>query len=267
MKRVNILLPVETIARELDFKLFFAASLAKKGVNVIIAQHDFFSTGCHRFKGGVYIGKNIFKFPFTSMDVTPDPDFRYYNELKKNDITLLHLDEEAAIWPGGEEEWRAGLDSRLNPDVLKDTDYVFAWGSFQVKHFQNKSSLFPSSHIINSGHPKYDLCKPKFREYYKEDIDKIKAKYGSFILINTRTGNANPLMGLRSVLGSPSEVLDDLLATEYRRKKATLVRLWAHENKVMTNFVVLLHELCVIFPNKNFDDNCKNNTKQWVSCL
>ena len=252
MKKINVLLPVETIARELDAKLFFAVSLAKKGVNVIVAQHDFFNTGCYKFKGGVYIGKNVFKLPFLSMEDMPYPVLRYYNELKENDITLLHLDEEAAIWVGREEEWRYALDNRLNPDMLKDTDYIFAWGGFQAEHYQNKSSLFPRSHIINSGHPKYDLCKPKFREYYKKDIDEIKEKYGSYILINTRTGNANPLMGLRSVLGIPSEVLDDLLAAEFRNPKAALIRLWVHENKVMTNFIALVHELSDIFPNKKF---------------
>jgi surface carbohydrate biosynthesis protein len=253
MKKINILLPIEIIARELDHKLFFAASLAKKGVNVIIAQHDFFNTRCSRFEGGVYIGKNTFKLPFLIRDGVPDTDFRHYNELKKNDITLIHLDEEAALWPGGEEEWRGELDVRLNPDVLKDTDYIFAWGSFQAKHFQNKSSLFPSSHIIASGHPKYDLCKPKFREYYKEEIDKIKAEYGSFILINTKSGHANPLMGLKSIFGGPSKGF--LAYTENnapQKIKADFVRSWAYENKVTTNIVSLLHELCVIFPNKTF---------------
>jgi surface carbohydrate biosynthesis protein len=242
MKKINILLPVETITRELDYKLFFAASLANRGVNVIVAQHDFFNTNCFRFKGGGYIGKNIFIKDF------PDTDLRFYNELKNNDITLLHLDEEGGI-PYGHEHCIIELDQRINPEVLKDTDYVFTWGSFQKKHFQNKSSLFPSSHIIDSGHPKYDLCKPKFREYYKEEIDKIKEEYGSFILINTNLAGANNLIGNKSFLDhSPN----DPNFEPGPERKARLVRLWTHQNKILANFVSLLHKLCVVFPNKTF---------------
>jgi surface carbohydrate biosynthesis protein len=247
MKKINILLPVETIARELDYKLFFAASLANSGVNVIIAQHDYLNANFCRFKEGVYIGKNIFRSPFTKNDDTPKTDLRFYDKLKKNNITLLHLDEEAAVWFEGEKEWRAELDQRLHPDVLKDTDYIFTWGSFQAKHFQNKSSLFPSSHIIDSGHPKYDLCKPKFGEYYKEEIDKIKTKYGSFILINTKTATPNNVSGITYAFAiSAKEYVSD------PQQRAKLVREWAYQNKVLTDFVTLLHKLCVIFPKKTF---------------
>jgi len=251
MKRINLLLPIETIARELDYKLFLAVSLAKRGVNVIIAQADFFNTRCYRFKGGVFIGKSVFKYPFIYKDGKSKTVLRYYNELKNNDITFLHLEEEGAIWFGGEEEWKKVLDYRLNPDVLKDMDYIFSWGSFQAKHFQNKSSLFPSAHIIDSGHPKHDLGKPKYREYYKEEIDKIKKKYGAFILINTKVGAANNVTGIKGTFQIPEK---DWLSNipNPSEERVQVFKEWAYQTKVLANFVTLLHKLSINFPNKTF---------------
>jgi surface carbohydrate biosynthesis protein len=247
MKKINLLFPIEIIARELDYKLFLAASLANKNINVIIAQQDFFNTGCFRFKGGVYIGKNVFKNEIIVRDGVPDTDLPCYNELKKNDITLLHLDEETGVINGGEERWREALAERLHPDVLKDTDYIFTWGSWQKKYYQSKSSLFPDSHVIDSGHPKYDLCKPRFRGYYKDEINGIKAKYGSFILINTNLGTANNLLSPKPFL---AHTLDHNPSDS--KRKAMFVRQWVHQNKILASIVALLHKLCVIFPNKTF---------------
>lgn len=197
MKKINILLPVEAINRELDFKLFLAASLASQNVNVIVAQHDYFNSRTSDFKGGIYIGKNIFKNLFPDNSGRPDVDVRFYNELRKNDISVFHLDEEGAIFAGDEKDWEIELDLRLDPKVLAEDEYVLTWGNFQKQYYQKKAPLLPNSHVINTGHPKYDLCKPRFRQYFQKDIDEIKAKYGNFILINTTTDMANGLMGLK----------------------------------------------------------------------
>jgi surface carbohydrate biosynthesis protein len=250
MKKINILLPVETIDRELDCKLFLAASLVNKNINVIIAQHDYFNSSCDKFKGGVYIGKNIFKSHFPQSELEKPIDLSFYENLKVNDISLFHLDEEGGIIPGDEDGWRQGLDFRLNPGILSDDDYIFTWGSFQKEHYESKDSSLPESNFIACGHPKFELCKPRFRNYYKKSIEEIRARYGSFILINTNQGLANGLAGLeRTLLDHVDKVC---YTTKDEKLRLEFITWWAHQNKIISNFIVLIHSLSIAFPDKTF---------------
>jgi len=250
MKKINLLLPVESIARELDYKLFLAASLVSKNINVIIAQHDYFNSPSSSFKGGVYIGKNIFKSLFPQCATEDMVNLNFYKNLKENDISLFHLDEEGGIYPEGEDRWRLELDSRLNPKFLMEDDHIFTWGSYQKKHYESKESPVQNSNIIVCGQPRFEICKPRFRDYYKKSIEEIKSRYGSFILINTNQCLANGLMGLERTLLDFGGRLRYTLNDEKERFK--FISWWSHQNKVVANFVVLIHRLSITFPDKIF---------------
>ena len=251
MKKINILLPIESIDREIDYKLFLAVSLAGPNVNVIVAQHDYFNTGTSAFKGGIYIGKNVFKSLFPKNSFGSEVDLHFLKELKNNDITIFHLDEEGAIFSGDEKSWEVELGSRLNPKVLMEDDYIFAWGSFQKKIYQKKNPLLPSSHVIDTGTPRFELCKPKFHKYFQEKIDEIKAKYGSFILINTNFDRANGLIGIKEEFSgyNPSWVFCSKDDPQIRLK---FINWWSYQRKMQANMVALLHKLSIAFPDKNF---------------
>jgi surface carbohydrate biosynthesis protein len=251
MKKINILLPVEAISRELDFKLFLAVSLASQNVNVIVAQHDYFNSGASEFEGGFYIGKNIFKSLFSEKSAKSDVDLHFYRELRKNDISLLHLDEEGAIYGGDEKDWELELNARLDPKVLGENEYIFTWGSFQQQYFQRKASRLPNSHVINTGHPKYDLCKPTFRKYFQKDIDEIKAKYGSFILFNTNFDIANGLIGLKDTFSNSNPCWVSY-SRNNEQMRIKFVNWWSYQNKTLANFVTLLNKLSIVFPDKTF---------------
>ena len=71
---MNILLPIETINRELDFKLVLAGYLAGKGHQIYLGQHDFIMKLVPSMKeGGLYIGKNIF-----NADADKEEGEKYY---------------------------------------------------------------------------------------------------------------------------------------------------------------------------------------------
>ena len=82
MNRLNILFPVETINRELDFRLFLGAMCADKTKHVFIGQHNTIDRLLKNMEGGIYLGKNIFKQIFPSVDIT------YYVNLKKENSNL-----------------------------------------------------------------------------------------------------------------------------------------------------------------------------------
>lgn len=246
-KKINILFPIETIARELDYKLFLGVSLASKNVNVVIAQHDYFNSNCSMFKGGVYLGKNIFKCEFPKNSNESLIDLSFYNALKACDITLLHLDEEGAIFFGDENRWRVALSQRLDVSVLEKEDYLFTWGSFQKKYYESQVPSIQNDHIVDCGHPKFELNKSRFRFYFEKEISQIKEKYGSFVLINTNLTLANNALGLKDSF-SPR------LGYNFNDEKLRIsfVNEWAYINETMVRFVRLIHRLSIEFPNKTF---------------
>ena len=250
MKKINLLLPIETIDRELDYKLFLAVSLVNKNINVIVAQHDYFNSACSRFKGGVYIGKNIFKSHFPQSEIEKPINLSFYENLKADDISLFHLDEEGGVIPGDQEGWEQGLNFRLDPGVLKEDDHVLTWGSFQRKHYASKESSLPESNFIDTGFPKLELCKPRFRYYYKKIIEEIKEKYGPYILINTNQGHANALAGLECMLKDDIEKV--CFTSKDENLRLEFINRWSHQNKVLSNFIVLIHTLSIAMPDKTF---------------
>lgn len=62
-KRI-IFIPVETIARELDYKIVLASNLLSKDNIIFLGQHDFLDSILRNFKDGSYIGKHVFKESF-----------------------------------------------------------------------------------------------------------------------------------------------------------------------------------------------------------
>jgi surface carbohydrate biosynthesis protein len=239
------------MAREFEYKLFLAVSLAGENTNVIIAQHDYFDKHCSMFEGGIYIGKNCFIGPFLENATDHSKNLAYLNGLKKNDISVVYLDEEGAVWAGHEPDWKAFMDSRVRPEVFSEDDYIFTWGDYQKKHFEGKKLPFSKSNIIASGHPKYDLYKPKYRHFFKKEIVKIKEKYKSFVLINTTTQRAIGLMDLKGTFVDKGDGWDCYSIND-AEKRMKFVGYWAQENKVLANFVMLVHRLSIVFPDKTF---------------
>ncbi len=78
--------------------------------------------------GCIYIVKKSFPGPYLENQEDYTEYLSYLKELKDNDITLFYLDEEGAIWPGFESDWRKHIDGRFNPQFLDEKDFIFAWG-------------------------------------------------------------------------------------------------------------------------------------------
>ena len=99
-----------------------------------------------------------------------------HTELKKRGFSIVYLDEEGAIYWGGEETWRRRLNKRINVDEINKDDYICTWGSFQKQHYTNVTKALPDN-IVVTGHPRFDLLQGKYSKIYQEDVNKIKSKY------------------------------------------------------------------------------------------
>lgn len=247
MKKINLLFPIEAINREFDYKLLLALRLVKDNVNIIIAQHDYFNKNSHLFEGGVYLGKNMFKSTFPRNSKEKDVDLKYYSNLKKNNILVCHLDEEGAVYFGDENYWKIELGMRLNPKVLSAEDYIFTWGEFQKEYYKSLERQVKVENIISTGHPRLDLNKKNFLNYYKNEVIDLKKNFGNYILINMNMCYANNIFGLNDTFSTRLgyNIEDDKLRMQ-------LVNTWAHFNNTLTEFVKLIHSLSIKYPKRTF---------------
>ncbi|TBX66358.1 hypothetical protein EZL74_10945 [Flavobacterium silvisoli] len=236
---MNILLPIETINREIDFKIVLAGFLSNQGHKVYIGQHEFLMKLVPKIPhGGLYIGKNIFN---KRSDLEKGEK---YHLLKKYNFDVIYLHEEGAVFPGKEADWIRILKSQYNTDFFDENDKICVWGDFQKRIDEARR---PKSSVITTGHPRFDLCKEKWHSLYFSKVEILKKAYGNFVLINGNYGMANHGLGLEHVF---SEKGDYNVADETQRLKR--VNFFCHSSKKMIDLVCLTHELAVKFPKLNF---------------
>jgi surface carbohydrate biosynthesis protein len=236
--RVNVLFPVENINRELDYRLFLACMYASPTNRIFVGQHDVLYRLVERMRGGVYVGKNIF------LKLFPEPDnLGRYETLKRNRLTLVHLDEEGAVFNGREDTWREVLLTRIRPELLAEDDHICTWGTFQQDFYK---SFDPACEIRSTGHPRFDLLKAPYRAYYADRVSQLKEKYGPFILANTNFAPALWKLGVRHKFTRRKGYYVD--APE--RRTAT-IDAWAHVTRRLTHFVSLINRISLEFPDVN----------------
>ena len=233
---MNILLPIETINREIDFKIILGARLSGLGYKIFIGQHDFLMTLLSSMEGGLYIGKNIFHKKSSEEDGS-----RYY-QLKKRGFDIIYLHEEGGVFAGDQDQWRKTLAFQYNPAIFDDKDRLCVWGEFQRQFDQTRSKKVPI-HVV--GHPRFDLYKPKLRSFYQEEVEGIQRKYGNYILINGNYSWANHGRGLQNTF--PESINSEDIEGRLKR-----VHYYKYFTSQMVAMVELTHVLAAKFPDLNF---------------
>ena len=189
MTHHDLLFPVEFQVRELDARLVLAAAALRRGERrVFLGTDPYLEQVVATLENGVYIGKSI--RPYFTSNVT------HYAKLKRANIRLLHLDEEGAVYMGGEHEWRQQLQARLAVTKLGPKDFVCAWGRFQASVFHELAHA-AGPQVKPTGHPRLDLPKESYRALYAEEVADLRSRYGSdFVLVNGNYPRANHGLGI-----------------------------------------------------------------------
>ena len=233
---MNILLPIETINRELDFKLVLAGYLSGKGHQIYIGQHDFLMKLVPSLNaGGLYIGKNIFS------ETTDKEKGEKYYFLKKNNFDIIYLHEEGAIFLKGEINMSKRLKLLYNLDFFDENDVVCVWGELQKKIEDKRSNKVK---IYCTGHPRFDLCKKSWHYLFETKVNNIKKTYKKFILINGNFSASNPGFGLKNLF-SKERMVNEKLRMDF-------IENFAWTNKQLISMVSLTHQLALAFPELNF---------------
>lgn len=239
--KLNILFPIETINRELDFRLFLATLCASRENRIFVGQSGTINRLIPRMKGGIFLGRTVFTgAPF------PYANFSEYVFLKKRGFKLIHLSDEGGTYPGGENEWRAGWKVEINPNYLCEDDYICTWGEMQEEFYKSRQPACENN-IHSTGHPRFDLYKPKYRAFFEPEANKIREKYGDFVLINTNLTFANDYNG-------PAQIFSDFyhyFPKDYSAR-TRVIEGWAYASQVLTSFIKLINRLSHEFPSLKF---------------
>lgn len=182
-----LLFPIETIVRELDYRLVLAARLARPGVNILLGNHtDIYQLGL-RMRGAVYLGKHI-------LNLNPSSITDRYDAMKKQGHRVVFLHEEGAIFHGDRAAWEKGLIRKFDPRWMRPEDTICAWGEAQAEVYRRLAPDRTGS-IRTTGHPRFDLCKDRYRPVYAAEADSLRDEFGKFLLVNTNFTLSNSIQG------------------------------------------------------------------------
>jgi surface carbohydrate biosynthesis protein len=236
---VTYLMPIESTNRELDYKLVLASLLKAPHRQFLFFRPDLAQTMVGLTHAGIWVGQNI-------RVRTPDgDDYGRYERMKRAGFSVVYVDEEGAIFPGAEDTWASILRQRVDPLRLAEDDVLVGWGSFQRGVWSADGKTV--ARVLESGHPRFDLCRSPYVGIYEDERARIERKHGRFILINTNFAAANYVGGLAGLFNRRDGYLPD-----DTQKRLAFVDGWQRALTSVGVFVSTAHALAARFPEVKF---------------
>ena len=234
-EKLTVILPIETISRELDGRLLLSALFGKKHHRIFLAHSSLANRIVSRLKsGGLYIGKHIMA------PTAKDPSV--YFKAKENKFTVVQSAEEGAVFMGQPKDWSLDLDFQLDPTVLSKEDYVATWGKWQRGYYLQKGAPNPD-HVCVTGHPRFELCKSNYAGIYAKEAGLLREKFGRYVLLNANFSCVTHNLGLSQVFSSGLYYHPEDPELRHR-----FVEQWAYQMQVVQEFVRLVHRFVDKFP-------------------
>jgi surface carbohydrate biosynthesis protein len=161
-------MPLEIKSRDFYPRLLLSLFLCKLGkIKVFIGHRGHVNFFAQNHQPGIYYGLATIR-NFDNL----------YKNIKKNGNFLFISDEEGLL------TYRSNYYKKfkVSRKILNLSDGIFVWGRKNSKILE---SLTSKNKIHIFGNPRIDLLNPKFSNVYKNELQKIKKKYGKYILICT----------------------------------------------------------------------------------
>jgi len=175
----TLIIPVESQVRELDAKLLLACCAAERGYPVIIGSRAFVHFEIGGMPQGIYLAKSMRSLSNIM-----------YGLIRKLGHEIIAWEEEALVHPPAE----VFYSLRLSPGTMRHISRLFAWGKDNESLMQQYPELPDGLEIDVTGNPRGDMLRAELRPYFAQQVEKIQAKYGDFILVNTNFTDVNPYL-------------------------------------------------------------------------
>jgi surface carbohydrate biosynthesis protein len=174
-KHRRLLIPVETLHRELDAKLLLACFAAERGFSVILGFKRDIHHSLERLPPSLYMGKALYA---STLDL--------YRRLHALGYSILSTDEEGLVYYSPE----TYREAKLGADTINEVDVLFAWGQENAELWRGYSH-YRGTPIHITGNPRADMLRPELRGYWAQDVEDLRRRFGKFILINSNFGKVN----------------------------------------------------------------------------
>jgi surface carbohydrate biosynthesis protein len=170
-----VIIPCETQAREFDAKLLLSCFAAERGFQAIVGSKKEINKRIGSLPRSIFLSKSLTKRNLLN-----------YELLDRLGHAVVCGDEEALVY--------ASPDSYLHHKVaaatLRKARALLAWGPQNEQLWRN----FPGYHgspIHVTGNARMDLLRPELRPLFDADAQKLRERFGRFVLINTNFSRLN----------------------------------------------------------------------------
>ena len=174
-----VFIPIETASRELLYKVILCSVLAGEGISCYLGSKRAIHTLLRSEKGYLYLDKGYHQGHSDAL----------HSLITSQDGVVVNLDEEGAVdFPDG-----STLRNRYPEALFRTAKKVFLWGTAQESSIREAG--IQSDTIQVTGHPRFELLKAPYRFLYEQDANRLRQRFGPFILFNTNMGFGNNIRG------------------------------------------------------------------------
>jgi surface carbohydrate biosynthesis protein len=212
----TLLLPVETVVRELDGKLLLALVARERGWTVYVGEESIFRERPTEVPPGVFLAKSA-----------RQGNARAFRRLSATGSAIAVLDEEALV--------RQTDDIYLmkhETNALRNVRLLMTWGEETRLLWVNSGKCDPLL-VRSTGNPRVDMLRPELRGYHAKEIEDIRSRFGDYVLFNSNFATVNHFIAGESRFGFASWVT----AEDKARHTSTLLD---HKRALFENFLAVL---------------------------
>ncbi len=223
-----LILPVENQVRELDSKLLFGCFAVEKGFEVLIGSRPYVNFAMTKLRPGIFVAKSMRRRSALMLNIIKNLGHR-----------IVAWDEESLVRFQSKEynHWR------FSNETFAPIEHLFAWGKDDARMFKGYEGLGRTAVHI-TGNPRMDLLREEFRSVFDREVNEIKEKYGSFVLINTNFSFVNSYVSDLNLLiggdrGAQSVVsrTGEGMSTEFARG------MFVHQQQIAASFASLISKI------------------------
>lgn len=173
----GLFLPLEVLKREYIGKMLLAVEMATRGMPVYIGhKRRVIDLALEAKEPGVFFYKDGGK------------GLAFMNELRRKGFGLVAQDEEAGIVFN---EYARFYAARPGLKNIPNLDAFFCWGRDEYQYLSEIYEQNTNCKLVNTGSVKTVLWGKYGIDYFQEDIDKFRRRYGKYVVFPTNFKTAN----------------------------------------------------------------------------
>ena len=227
-------IPIEVKIREFFSKTFLAYHIVKNGGEVIIGGQRDIPINISKMENCYWLDKNIFL-----KKVNKQVDMRYVNN---NFLGMLDEEGPVSFFE------KIPSEMRYPKELINYYDTFIFWGKADLDVVNKKFRSYPGKSVM--GHPKYDLLKKPFVKVWTNQVERLKKKYGEFLLFNSSFRlRPNNIENRKNIIIARENSKNKIKLKEALTRREFLYKI---EEQNYSLAIKLLKELALDNPKKNF---------------